>query len=166
MNCPVCKKSMVEEDFGGVKVDVCRTGCQGVWFDWNELTKLDEKNEGLGQALQEALHYPRVNDASRGAINCPKCNLPMHRHLYKSDKEVNVDECFKCGGFFLDSGELKEIRDHHMSEQERATYLQRLMGNLPSYQQHVKDSEREELRADALEHFTRFLRLSYYLTGK
>src|SRR6185312_14840058 len=118
MKCPVCQKNMSEQDFGGVKVDVCRDGCKGIWFDCFELSKLDEKNEGVGNALQEALHYPRVNDENRGNLTCPKCEKSMHRHLYKSDKEVNVDECYNCGGFFLDSGELTEIREHHMSEQE------------------------------------------------
>ena len=40
----------VEEDFGGVKVNVCRAGCHGIWFDWGELAKLDKQNEGLGQS--------------------------------------------------------------------------------------------------------------------
>ena len=110
MNCPVCQKQMVTEDFGGVSVDVCRDGCKGIWFDWFELSKLDEKNEGMGAALQEALDYPRTNDANRGPINCPKCSVPLHRHLCTVDKEVSVDECYDCGGFFLDSGELKDIR--------------------------------------------------------
>src|SRR5437868_4029401 len=105
MNCPVCKTTMPERDFGGVKVNVC-DGCKGIWFDWFELAKLDEKNEGVGQALQDALHSSRVNDENRGPIPCPKCNLPMHRHQFKYDKEINVDECYNCGGFFLDSGEL------------------------------------------------------------
>ena len=166
MNCPVCKKSMVERDFGGVKVDVCKNGCKGIWFDWFELSKLDERNKGLGQALQEALYYPRINDENRGTINCPKCNEPLHRHQYKSDKEINVDECYDCGGFFLDSGELTHIRDHHMSEKEEAAYLQKLLDNNPSYQQALKDQDQEKLRADALAHYTRFLRLSYYVTGK
>jgi hypothetical protein len=47
MNCPVCSKAMVEKDFGGVRVDVCQDGCKGIWFDWMELIKLDEQNEGL-----------------------------------------------------------------------------------------------------------------------
>ena len=34
MNCPICKKEMVEEDFGGVVIDVCKNGCKGIWFDW------------------------------------------------------------------------------------------------------------------------------------
>jgi len=166
MFCPVCKKSMTEEDFGGVKVDVCRDGCKGMWFEYLALSKLDQQNEGVGQLLQEALNYPRVNDENRGPINCPKCNVQMHRHLYKSDKEVNIDECYVCGGIFLDSGDFAHIRDNHMSEQEEDTYLQKLINNIPSYQQALKDEEKEKLRADALAHYTRFLRLSYYVTGK
>ena len=104
MNCPVCQGQMTEQDFGGVMVDVCKDGCKGVWFDWNELIKLDESNEGLGKALQEALNHARNNDADRGQIPCPKCRIPMHIHRYQSAKEVNVDECYQCGGFFHDSG--------------------------------------------------------------
>ena len=166
MNCPVCKKSMVEEDFGGVNVDVCESGCKGIWFDWSELARLDEGNEGVGQALQAALSYPRSNDESRGQINCPKCDEPMHRHWYKSEKEINIDECYDCGGIFLDSGELKEIRDNHMSEQEESAYLQKLLDNMPVYQQWRRDLQKEKLRVDALMRLTRFLRLSYYMTGK
>ena len=166
MICPVCKKNMIEQDFGGLNVDVCKDGCKGIWFDWSELTKLDETNEGLGGALQEALQYPMVNDENRGPIDCPKCGIPLHRHLYKSSKEVNVDECYRCGGFFLDSGELTELRDHHMSEQEQTAYLDKLTSNVPSYQQAQRDQAKDALRADALQRYTRFMRVSYFVTGK
>ncbi|MCE9547425.1 MAG: zf-TFIIB domain-containing protein [Planctomycetia bacterium] len=149
---------MTEEDFGGVKVDVCAGGCKGIWFDWLELVKLDEKDEGLGQALDEALHSPRVNDGNRGVINCPKCNVPMHRHLYKSDKEVNVDECYPCGGFFLDSGELSHIRDHHLNQQEEAAYVEKLLANTPSYQQALRNIEKEKRRAEAISRIAGFFR--------
>ena len=164
--CPVCKKNMTEQDFGGVSVDVCKDGCKGIWFDWSELTKLDETNDGLGGAFQEALQFPKVNDENRGPISCPKCGIPLHRHLYKSSKEVNIDECYRCGGFFLDSGELAEVRDHHMSEQEQAAYLDKLVSNVPGYQQALRDQAKDDLRADALQHYTRFMRVSYFVTGK
>jgi len=157
---------MIEKDFGGVMVDVCKDGCKGIWFDCFELTKLDEKNEGLGNALQEALNYPRTNDEDRGKINCPKCNIPMHVHKYQSSKEINVDECYSCGSFFLDSGELKVARDTFMSEQEEGEYLQKLLKDNPSYQKAKKNLEKEKARAEALRRYTRFLRLSYYMTGR
>lgn len=166
MKCPVCQKEMVEQDFGGVKVDVCKDGCKGIWFDWFELSKLDEKNEGLGNALKQALNYPRINDEKRAQVNCPKCNLPMHIHKYQSSKEVNVDECYNCGGFFLDSGELKTVRDTFMSEQERAEYEEKLFNELPSYQQAQRDLEKDKVRTEAVRRYTRFLRLSYYMTGE
>jgi len=122
---------MVEEDFGDVQVDVCKNGCKGIWFDWGELKRLDEKNEGLDRALDEALKSPRVNDEDRGSIKCPKCSIAMHAHKYSSAKEVNVDECYSCGGFFLDSGDLREIRDNYMSEEERDAYVQKLVNEMP-----------------------------------
>ena len=166
MECPVCTSAMVQRDFGGMNVDVCENGCKGLWFDWFELSHLDETNEGVGQALQDALHAPRVNDASRGTIDCPKCHVPMHRHLFASDKQVNVDECYGCAGFFLDSGELVEIRDHHMTPEEEEAYGQKLLNDSPVFQAAEKNLEKESARADAVAHLTRFVRLSYYIRGK
>ncbi|MEO8803627.1 MAG: zf-TFIIB domain-containing protein [Rudaea sp.] len=166
MDCPVCKKGMTQEDFGGIEVQVCANGCKGIWFDCHELAKLDANNEGVGQALNDALAAPRSNDAQRADLVCPKCNVPMHHHLYAGEKEVNIDECYDCGGIFLDSGELKQIRDHHMSEPEESAYLQKLLDNMPAYEHGEGDLKKQELRTEALRHYTRFLRLSYYMTGK
>src|SRR5262245_16282103 len=116
MNCPVCGKKMVDQDFGNVNVRVCVDGCKGLWFEWLQLRKLDHKNEGFGEALQAALQYPRVNDADRPRLKCPICHIPMYCHQFPTDKEINIDECYGCGGIYLDSGEFKEIRDHSMSE--------------------------------------------------
>jgi uncharacterized protein len=166
MRCTVCQKEMVVENFGGVKVDVCKNGCKGLWFDWTELNKLDEKNEGLGEALNEALKFPRNNDENRGQIKCPKCGLLMHAHKFQSEKEINVDECYKCGGFFLDSGELKIIRDKFMSEAERQAYEDKIINQDPVINKGMKDLEKEEAKTKAVQRYTRFLRLSYYCTGK
>ena len=166
MKCPVCQTEMVEKDFGGVMVDVCENGCKGIWFDWFELEKLDESNEGMGKALKAALDDDRSNDEDRGQTPCPKCDLPMHIHKYKSAKEVNVDECYKCGGFFLDAGELKAIRENFMSEEESEAYCQSLINNIPSFQKGLMSQEQEKARAQAMRKYTKFLRLSYYLKGE
>jgi Zn-finger nucleic acid-binding protein len=124
---------MTEEDFGGVIVDICKDGCKSLWFDWLELIKLDENNEGFGDALNQALNYPRVNDKSRRRLNCLKCGIQMHAHKYKSLKEVNVDECFSCGGLFLDSGELSAIRENFMTEQEENAYRHKFQLDIPEF---------------------------------
>ncbi|MDD4956406.1 MAG: zf-TFIIB domain-containing protein [Candidatus Omnitrophica bacterium] len=131
MNCPVCSGKMVEKNFG-VKVDVCEN-CKGIWFDNMELKMLDEHSEGLGGALEEALKMPRTNDENRGQIPCPKCQMPMHIHKYKRSQEVNVDECYSCGGFFLDPGELKEIRDSYMSDRDIDAYVEKMLNDIPEY---------------------------------
>jgi Zn-finger nucleic acid-binding protein len=156
---------MVEKNFG-IKVDVCENGCKGIWFDQGELVHLDERNEGLGQALQEALNYPRDNKGIRGQIMCPKCGIPMQTHKYNRAKEVNVDECYNCGGFFLDSGELTEIRDTYMSDEEVDAYMKKIIDAVPEYQKAKADLEKMESRLEAINKYTKFMRISYWLKKK
>ena len=156
---------MVEQDFGGVKVHVCINGCKGIWFDWMQLKKLEHTNQGFGDALQAALKFPRVNDANRERITCPRCHLLMYRHEFPLDLEINVDECYGCGGFFLDSGEFKEIRDHSMSPEQEKAYMEKLVEDMPETKALEAQEQKDELRADAIARWTRFLRLSYYMTG-
>lgn len=161
MNCPACSGKMTEQDFGGVFVDVCHDECKGLWFDWLELAKLDEKDEGFGNALVDALESPRANDADRGKINCPKCHMPMQKHRFKKSRSVNVDECYSCGGFFLDSGELLLIRDGYMTDEEHAAYIQELLDGIPGLKEYQEDLERRYVRAKAALKMTRFIRPSY-----
>ena len=86
----------------------------------------------------------RMNDADRDPLKCPKCGIKMREHKYRNAKEVNVDECYACGGFFLDSGELKQIRDNYMSEDEREVYVQRLVGETPQREDAQKTTLRSE----------------------
>jgi len=161
MKCPVCGKEMVTENFG-VNVDVCENGCKGIWFDQSELMMLDEKNEGLGAALEAALRYPRNNDGQRGPIKCPNCGIPMHTHKYKRAKEVNVDECYNCGGFFLDSGELTDIRNNYMSDVEVQAYVDKIINSVPEYAQAMKDLETQKKRLESIQKFTKFLTVNYW----
>jgi Zn-finger nucleic acid-binding protein len=153
---------MVEEDFGDVHVDFCRNGCKSMWFDWMELSKLDESNEGFGTALEEALNNPRANDESRGTINCPICGIPMYTHKFKKALEVNVDECVNCGGFFLDSGELTVARDTRMSDEEHEEYLAGLSSEVPGYEEQMADLKKKQVRTEAVNKYAKYLRVSHY----
>ncbi len=166
MKCPACQETMKTEDFGGVEVDVCKSGCKGIWFDWHELTRLDESHEGFGEALREAVESPRANDEGRGRLNCPRCAMPMHAHRYPRAQQVNVDECYSCGGMFLDSGEFHAVREEHMTDAEQEAYVQDLLEDVPAMHALREDTERMTLRADALRHMTRYLRLGYWVTGE
>lgn len=150
MDCPVCSILMKEEDFGGVKVDVCSDGCKGIWFDWCELIKLDETHEGLGKALNEALENDRVAEETGRRIACPKCNIPMVAHLYQGAKAVTVDECYGCGGFFLDSGELQAIRENFMNDQEREKFVSQMLSNDAAFKNEKENLQKIRERTEAV----------------
>jgi Zn-finger nucleic acid-binding protein len=152
---------MVAKDFGA-QVDVCEQGCQGIWFDRGELAMLDERNDGVGAALEAALRSKRKNDGRRAPLTCPKCSTAMHCHKHQRAKEVNVDECYKCGSFFLDAGELAEIRDRSMSDAEVAGYRSALVGSIPKYAEARLDLDAKKQRSDAIHAFTRLLVHRYW----
>lgn len=153
MKCPVCAKEMVLEDFG-LKVEVCEDGCKGIWFDHSELERLDQVGEGMGPALEAALRSPRMNFTPRGPIKCPRCGIQMQTHKFKRDKEVNVDECYSCGGFFLDSGELKEIRDHYMNDAEVKAYADQIISTVPGFDGAERELDYETKRENVVGHLT------------
>ena len=99
-------------------------------------------------------------------LACPRCSAPMHAHRYPRAKEVNVDECYSCGGMFLDSGELQALRDEYMSDAEQDAYVRDLIEDLPAMHALREDTERLEERSSALHHMVRYLRLSYWVTGQ
>jgi Zn-finger nucleic acid-binding protein len=153
---------MVEQDFG-LKVQVCANGCKGIWFPHGELQQLDTATAGMGEALQAALKSPRVNDASRGQLKCPQCGVPMHAHRFQRDKDVNVDECYACGGFFLDAGELKEIRDHYMDDAGVKAYADQLIGDVdPSFVHDSTEMDWETKRFSASGHLAEKILGAHY----
>lgn len=49
-------------------------------------------------------------------INCPLDNEPMSK---LTNQGVTVDRCKKCGGMWLDKGEMKKIIDRFDAHQEK-----------------------------------------------
>lgn len=164
MRCPICRLEMMKDKFGDARVGVCKTGCRGIWITYKDLIRIGEKNEGFGASLNEALNAPGVGDSERGQILCPECQIPMHVHKYRSTINIVVDECYKCGGFFLDPGELKGIREAFRKSEEKELYVQFLLKDIPGYSQMKLDSEKLEDRANAIKSFTDFRYLNLPFT--
>ena len=99
-------------------------------------------------------------------IKCPACGIPMYRHIHLRTKEVLVDECGHCGGFFLDSGELRTTRDSYMNDQEEEEYINTQLAEMPDYQEAKADIEKMKKRNEAVRKYTKYIRLSYYVTGR
>ena len=57
MRCPACGGTMIEENFGGARIDVCNAGSYGLWFDAGELRRLDSEKKGAGPHLMAALEH-------------------------------------------------------------------------------------------------------------
>ena len=101
-------------------VDVCRGGCGGIWFDKFELNKFDEPHESAGEELLEIEQDESIIVDHTKRFKCPRCDdVVMMRHFFSVKKDVEVDECPGCGGFWLDAGELGKIRGLFNTEEER-----------------------------------------------
>jgi Zn-finger nucleic acid-binding protein len=111
MKCPACFNALQEIQVGSLRVDVCQNGCGGIWFDAFELEQADEEAEAVGEPLLHIERDPRiVVDFSRKR-ECPRCEgIKLHQHFFSAKRRVQVDQCPNCGGYWLDAGELAQIR--------------------------------------------------------
>ena len=108
VKCPACSSELIEESVGSIKVDLCHSGCGGIWFDRGELAQLDEESEPLPTMRQPSPGTDQRNPFPR---HCPRCeNSHMVVQQYDSESPVEIDMCWECGGVWLDRGELERIR--------------------------------------------------------
>jgi uncharacterized protein len=115
MKCPVCSRKLKELRVDDITVDVCDSGCGGIWFDAFELQRVDEVQETTGAKLVDTLSSssavtdaPPDKDAKR---ECPRCaGIKLKKHFFSAKRRVAVDQCPNCGGYWLDHGELQVIR--------------------------------------------------------
>jgi Zn-finger nucleic acid-binding protein len=128
MKCPACFNELTEMQVGSLVVDVCQRGCGGIWFDAFELERVDEENEVAGEPLLHLTRDERLAVDMARKRDCPRCEgVRLHRHFFSAKRRVQVDQCPNCGGYWLDAGELAQIRaeksDTARSEQLRCSGL-------------------------------------------
>lgn len=169
MNCPACDNVMEEVVVEDITVDVCKQGCGGLWFDQFELQKVDEPHESAGESLLQIKMEASAAAGPSQRRECPKCEgITMIRHFHSIKKEVEVDECPNCGGFWLDSGELGRIRSQYSSDAERKEaakdYFEKIFGQELKKMQ--EESEEKLEKAKKIARLFRFICPSYYIPGK
>jgi Zn-finger nucleic acid-binding protein len=169
MKCTACGNTLHQVTAGDLTVDVCTEGCGGIWFDPFELGKVDEKHESAGEDLLGYGRRSGVHVDLEGKRDCPRCEKrPMVRHFFSVKREVEVDECPGCGGFWLDTGELGKIRELYEDEEERTRaadeYFQEVFGEDLAAMREESEEKREKARKIA--HMFRFICPSYYIPGK
>jgi len=128
MKCPACFNELSQLQVGSLVVDVCQGGCGGIWFDAFELQRVDEEEETAGEQLLHIDRDPQVKVDSTRKRECPKCaGVKLQRHYFSARRRVEVDECPNCAGYWLDAGELAQIRAEKsqtaQEQQNRRTQL-------------------------------------------
>ena len=169
MKCPACGNELKEMTAGDVAVDVCEGGCGGIWFDWFELKKFDEPHEAAGEALLEVSRDQGVSVDHSKRLNCPKCDdIVMMRHFFSIKKAVVLDECPGCAGFWLDAGELGQIRGLFKTEEERhkaaEEYFDEVFGDKLKAMQAQDQAKLEKTQKIA--NMFRFICPTHYIPGK
>ena len=123
INCPACgtemRKIFISEV--GINVDICLDGCGGIYFDNREFQHFDEPHEELDEIIQTAENSTFSANVDENAVRiCPVCGSNMVKNHTSVNGDVVIDDCYNCGGKFLDHGELTKIRAEFNTEKERS----------------------------------------------
>jgi Zn-finger nucleic acid-binding protein len=169
VNCPACERHLSQVVAGSITVDVCRGGCGGIWFDRFELQKVDEAHESEGEGLLEIERDETIAVDHVRRRRCPKCpDVVMMRHFYSVKMQVEIDECPRCAGYWLDVGELALIRNEFPTDAERKkaaeAYFSEIFDNELAAMRAKGEEQAERIRKIAW--IFRFICPTYYLPGK
>lgn len=169
MNCPACGNTLKQIVVSDVAVDVCEGGCGGIWFDNYEIKKFDEPHEYAGDEILDIRRDESLVVDKSQQIKCPNCDdVVMMRHFFSVKKEVEVDECPGCGGFWLDAGELAKIRSLFENEEERQKAAEEYFAEMFGDELNAMEAEGRAKfeKAQRVANIFRFVCPSYYIPGK
>jgi len=169
MKCPACDNTLQKMTVENINLDVCQNGCGGIWFDNFELMKVDEPDECDAEKLLDIKVDEKIKVDYEARRKCPVCeNQLMLRHFFSVKRSVTVDECPRCGGIWLDCGELGKIRRQFASEEERTAaagqYFEDIFGGELAKMR--AESAEKTRKARKIAHIFRFICPSYYIPGK
>ena len=149
IKCPACQKEMTKVfvPTEGVNIDVCLDGCGGVYFDNREFKYFDEQHENIDELAKaiEGKEFEKVDESL--PRSCPVCGARMVKNFASVKQEVQVDECYACGGKFLDHSELGKIREQYATEEERSADIMAEVYSTVGVEIKRLEAETAELRA-------------------
>jgi Zn-finger nucleic acid-binding protein len=122
MNCPACNHELKLLQVTGVKAHACEGSCGGLWFEWNEIKKLKDRNAAAGAELLHVERADGVHVFRDIQHPCPHCiHTLLYRHCFSRKFNYEIDQCSKCAGFWLDAGALAQLPPNAPSESNRQT---------------------------------------------
>lgn len=109
--CPKCATPLTRVQEEGINHHTCG-GCFGTWIERVRLIRLVRlalPPAAASQPLEELAALVAESDTKQ-MLRCPECATPMRRDRYHPLIPVNLDQCPKCQGYWLDAGELTLLR--------------------------------------------------------
>ncbi len=157
MKCPACGNNLSQKMWGNVELDVCQESCGGIWFDTNEIVRFDEPHEFSESdllAINRGGQITVIHDKPR---NCPKCEgHVLIRQFFDIKNQVEIDQCWNCGGIWLDTGELIAIRNQFASYEERAKSVNEYLDTvLASHHKVIAESAKTRIAEHELNYSSR-----------
>lgn len=127
VNCPNCGKEMVKVEvkshYGAdIMIDQCGV-CGGLWFDNNENASVGLKEHGRVEALNDAKLLEKV--PLKTELYCPKDGNRLkilNDHYFP--KDVEVDYCPECYGFWFNRGEFTNYQKAREEKMKVKTTVQ------------------------------------------
>ena len=83
--CPSCNKNLSQIIAESVQVDICNSGCGGIWFDKTELERFDEPKVFLPPQLFQVIPNALVAIDRNKTRSCPRCSNQVLQQQLQSD---------------------------------------------------------------------------------
>ena len=148
IKCPACQKEMVKVFIPsrGIHLDICLNGCGGIYFDNREFSYFDEQHEDIPDIEKELEGKKFIKVDESLPRSCPVCGANMVKNFSSLKREIKVDDCYSCGGKFLDYGELQKIRNEFKDDNERIDHTMEVLRGTVGVELKALEAETERLR--------------------
>lgn len=147
LKCPACDRLMQKIFFPkeGVNVDLCVDGCGGMYFDNRELGFFAKQSVNLDDILETVNNKDFAEVDSTSYRGCAVCGARMIKNFTSVSKHVKIDECYSCGGKFLDNCELQKMRAEYNSEKDKIADISALMHSAVGNELQLLEKEQSRL---------------------
>lgn len=109
--CPDDGSTLDRRAFHGLILDVCPL-CAGIFFDEGEMAALQDAGaHALGEVEEATLPGLTFADCDEPK-RCPSCHALMCAYAYRYSSDIRLDGCEKCGGVWVQDGELERVAVH------------------------------------------------------
>ena len=159
--CPRCKVPTSRVEYEGASVRMCGR-CGGYWVTQIALKAIAHRRDTeFTEAVKERFLQLADESNSTEPLMCMSCGKFMVKDQFKDWDDIVIDRCEKCGGIWLDPGELQKIqiyweyfRDHPEQSNLDAIAKRALLES--EMDQRVRDVKEARERMREVAHWSRY----------